>query len=147
MAAAIPSITSSAQRPPQAAGAPPEDMVGPCVFLASHASDFVNGQILYADGGILALHRQAAQVSKAPRNSKDPLRHLLRNAAPPFLEVLGGHQQDGEGLLSYFFTLFVKDFVIVFFDTSLYNSCLWATFHESCPREKIFRHEQGEITQ
>ena len=29
-------------------------MVGPCVFLASHASDFVNGQILYADGGILA---------------------------------------------------------------------------------------------
>ena len=32
----------------------PEDMVGPCVFLASHAFDFVNGQILYADGGILA---------------------------------------------------------------------------------------------
>ena len=27
---------------------------GGCVFLASHASDFVNGQILYADGGILA---------------------------------------------------------------------------------------------
>ena len=32
----------------------PDGMVGPCVFLASHASDFVNGQILYADGGILA---------------------------------------------------------------------------------------------
>ena len=32
----------------------PDDMVGPCVFLASHASDFVNGQILYADGGILS---------------------------------------------------------------------------------------------
>ena len=31
-----------------------EDMVGPGDFLASHASDFVNGQILYADGGILA---------------------------------------------------------------------------------------------
>ena len=31
-----------------------EDMVGPAVFLASSASDFVNGQILYADGGILA---------------------------------------------------------------------------------------------
>jgi gluconate 5-dehydrogenase len=31
-----------------------EDMVGPCVFLASHASDFVNGHILYVDGGILA---------------------------------------------------------------------------------------------
>lgn len=32
----------------------PEDMVGPTVFLASSASDFVNGQILYVDGGILA---------------------------------------------------------------------------------------------
>lgn len=32
----------------------PEDLQGPTVFLASHASDFVNGQILYVDGGILA---------------------------------------------------------------------------------------------
>lgn len=32
----------------------PEDLVGPAVFLASDASNFVNGQILYADGGILA---------------------------------------------------------------------------------------------
>ncbi len=32
----------------------PEDLMGPAVFLASDASDFVNGQILYADGGILA---------------------------------------------------------------------------------------------
>lgn len=32
----------------------PEDMAGPAVFLASRASDFVNGHILYADGGILA---------------------------------------------------------------------------------------------
>lgn len=32
----------------------PEDLVGPAVFLASGASDFVNGQILYVDGGILA---------------------------------------------------------------------------------------------
>lgn len=31
-----------------------EDLVGPTVFLASNASDFVNGQILYVDGGILA---------------------------------------------------------------------------------------------
>ncbi|MDD6392494.1 MAG: gluconate 5-dehydrogenase, partial [Gemmiger formicilis] len=27
---------------------------GPAVFLASEASDFVNGRILYVDGGILA---------------------------------------------------------------------------------------------
>lgn len=32
----------------------PEDLEGPAVFLASHASDFVNGQILFVDGGILA---------------------------------------------------------------------------------------------
>ncbi len=31
-----------------------EDLVGPAVFLASPASDFVNGHILYVDGGILA---------------------------------------------------------------------------------------------
>lgn len=32
----------------------PEDLMGPAVFLASEASDFVNGHILYVDGGILA---------------------------------------------------------------------------------------------
>ena len=32
----------------------PEDLGGPAVFLASEASDFVNGLILYVDGGILA---------------------------------------------------------------------------------------------
>ncbi len=31
-----------------------EDLVGPTVFLASEASNFVNGHILYVDGGILA---------------------------------------------------------------------------------------------
>ncbi|HIV02659.1 MAG TPA: gluconate 5-dehydrogenase [Candidatus Aphodoplasma excrementigallinarum] len=30
------------------------DLMGPAVFLASEASDFVNGHILYVDGGILA---------------------------------------------------------------------------------------------
>ena len=32
----------------------PQDLVGAAVFLASPASDFVNGQILYVDGGLLA---------------------------------------------------------------------------------------------
>ncbi|MBO7203293.1 MAG: SDR family oxidoreductase, partial [Paludibacteraceae bacterium] len=32
----------------------PEDLMGPTVFLASEASNFVNGQILFVDGGILA---------------------------------------------------------------------------------------------
>lgn len=31
-----------------------DDLVGPAVFLASPASDFVNGHVLYVDGGILA---------------------------------------------------------------------------------------------
>lgn len=32
----------------------PDDLQGAAVFLASSASDFVNGQIIYVDGGILA---------------------------------------------------------------------------------------------
>lgn len=32
----------------------PSELAGPAVFLASHASDAVNGHILYVDGGILA---------------------------------------------------------------------------------------------
>lgn len=39
---------------PAARWGTPEDLVGPAVFLASDASDFVNGHILYVDGGILA---------------------------------------------------------------------------------------------
>jgi gluconate 5-dehydrogenase len=32
----------------------PDDLMGTTVFLSSKASDFVNGQIIYVDGGILA---------------------------------------------------------------------------------------------
>jgi len=32
----------------------PAELIGPAVFLASKAADFVNGQVLYVDGGILA---------------------------------------------------------------------------------------------
>lgn len=39
---------------PAARWGTPEDLQGPAVFLASEASDFVNGHILYVDGGILA---------------------------------------------------------------------------------------------
>ncbi len=39
---------------PAARWGTPEDLVGPAVFLASEASDFVNGHVLYVDGGILA---------------------------------------------------------------------------------------------
>ena len=41
-------------RTPAARWGRPEDLAGPAVFLASEASDFVNGQILYVDGGIMA---------------------------------------------------------------------------------------------
>jgi gluconate 5-dehydrogenase len=31
-----------------------EELQGAAIFLASSASDFVNGQIIYVDGGVLA---------------------------------------------------------------------------------------------
>ncbi|MBW3080489.1 gluconate 5-dehydrogenase [Bifidobacterium sp. 79T10] len=39
---------------PAARWGTPEDLQGPAIFLASDASDFVNGHVLYVDGGILA---------------------------------------------------------------------------------------------
>jgi len=41
-------------RTPAARWGKTEDLMGPAVFLASDASDFVNGHILYVDGGLLA---------------------------------------------------------------------------------------------
>ena len=42
------------QRLPAERWLKPEELAGPAVFLASEASDAVNGHILYVDGGILA---------------------------------------------------------------------------------------------
>jgi gluconate 5-dehydrogenase len=42
------------QRTPAGRWGNPEDLAGTVVFLASDASDFVNGHIVYVDGGILA---------------------------------------------------------------------------------------------
>jgi NAD(P)-dependent dehydrogenase (short-subunit alcohol dehydrogenase family) len=33
----------------------PSDIVGACIFLASQASDFITGQIIYIDGGLTAM--------------------------------------------------------------------------------------------
>jgi gluconate 5-dehydrogenase len=41
-------------RTPASRWGDPEDLVGATIFLSSNASNFVNGQILYVDGGILA---------------------------------------------------------------------------------------------
>jgi gluconate 5-dehydrogenase len=41
-------------RTPAARWGTTDDLVGPAIFLASEASNFVNGHILYVDGGILA---------------------------------------------------------------------------------------------
>ena len=47
-------------RTPAARWGDPEDLQGATIFLASRASDFVSGHILYVDGGILATLGKAA---------------------------------------------------------------------------------------
>lgn len=42
------------ERTPAGRWGKPEELVGTAVFLASDASNFVNGQVIYVDGGILA---------------------------------------------------------------------------------------------
>lgn len=48
------------RRTPAARWGNPEDLQGAVIFLASKASDFVNGHIVYVDGGILASLGKAA---------------------------------------------------------------------------------------
>jgi gluconate 5-dehydrogenase len=43
------------QRTPAGRWGEPEELVGAAVFLAAPASNFVNGQIIYVDGGIMAV--------------------------------------------------------------------------------------------
>lgn len=43
------------KRTPAGRWGAPEDLAGPCVFLASPAADFVNGQILFVDGGLTSV--------------------------------------------------------------------------------------------
>ncbi|SHG15129.1 gluconate 5-dehydrogenase [Salegentibacter echinorum] len=42
------------QRTPAARWGNPEDLAGAAIFLSSQAGNFVNGQVVYVDGGILA---------------------------------------------------------------------------------------------
>jgi gluconate 5-dehydrogenase len=42
-------------RTPSGRWGKPEDLIGVTLFLASPASDYVNGQIIYVDGGLLAV--------------------------------------------------------------------------------------------
>jgi gluconate 5-dehydrogenase len=42
-------------RTPSGRWGKPDDLIGVTVFLASQASDYVNGQIIYVDGGLLAV--------------------------------------------------------------------------------------------
>jgi gluconate 5-dehydrogenase len=42
-------------RTPSGRWGTPDDLIGTTLFLASRASDYVNGQIIYVDGGLLAV--------------------------------------------------------------------------------------------
>jgi gluconate 5-dehydrogenase len=42
-------------RTPSGRWGKPDDLIGVAVFLASPASAYVNGQVIYVDGGLLAV--------------------------------------------------------------------------------------------
>lgn len=43
------------QRTPARHWGVPADLIGTAVYLASAASDYVNGQLIFVDGGIMAV--------------------------------------------------------------------------------------------
>ena len=55
---------------PAARWGTPEDLMGPAVFLASDASNFVNGHVLYVDGGILATSASSRSKTESFGNRK-----------------------------------------------------------------------------
>ena len=54
MEVVIPFDTFICAKTPAGRWLDPQELTGPAVFLASEASNAVNGHILYVDGGILA---------------------------------------------------------------------------------------------
>jgi gluconate 5-dehydrogenase len=43
------------ERTPARRWGKPEELVGAVIFLASSASDYINGHVIYIDGGMLAV--------------------------------------------------------------------------------------------
>ncbi|MCR4791342.1 MAG: gluconate 5-dehydrogenase [Lachnospiraceae bacterium] len=58
-----------------------EDLMGLAVFLASPASDFINGQVVYIDGGILAYIGQDPSNLDASKFSKHKDKETLKKSA------------------------------------------------------------------
>jgi gluconate 5-dehydrogenase len=59
-----------------------EDLMGLAVFLASPASDFINGQVVYIDGGILAYIGQDPSNLDASKFTKHKDKESLTKKAP-----------------------------------------------------------------